>query len=108
MNDFKKFREELPSKKKFHSSLTEENLVTKNMNLFFCVWKKIEMKTMKGYYNLYLKYDVLLSANVFETFRKNSLKNYRLCPSHYLSAPDLSSNALFIIRKIKLELIPDT
>ena len=34
------------------------------------------MKTMKDYYDLYLKYDVLLSADVFEKFRKNSLKNY--------------------------------
>ena len=49
---------------------------------------------MKDYHNLYLKCDVLLLADVFEKFRNNSLKNYGLCPSHYLSAPDLSSDAM--------------
>ena len=42
---------------------------------------------MKDYHNLSLKCDVLLLANVFERFRNTSLKNYGLCPSHYLSAP---------------------
>ena len=48
------------------------------------------MKTMKDYHDLYLKCDILLLADVFEKFRNNSLKKYRLCPSHYLSAPALS------------------
>ena len=48
------------------------------------------MKTMKDYHDLYLKYDVLLLADVFQKFRKNSLKNYGLCQSHYLSALGLS------------------
>ena len=39
-----------------------------------------EMKTMKDYH-LYLTCDVLLLADVFGKFRKNSLKNYGLCPS---------------------------
>ena len=39
-------------------------------------------ETMKDYQNLYLKCDVLSSADVFENFRNNILKNYRLCPTH--------------------------
>ena len=38
----------------------------------------------------YLTCGVLLLADVFEKFRNNSLKNYGLCPSHYLSAAALS------------------
>ena len=52
--------------------------------------KKIEKKTMKDYHHLHLKCDVLLLADVFEKFRNNSLKNYVLCPSQYLSVPGLS------------------
>ena len=37
-----------------------------------------------------IKCDVLLLADVFKKFRNNVLKNYGLCPSHYLSASDLS------------------
>ena len=36
------------------------------------------MKTIKDYHNLYLKYDVLLLADVFEKFRNNSVRNYGL------------------------------
>ena len=45
-------------------------------------------------------------ADVFEKFRNNSLKNYGLCPSHYLSAPALSWDAILNMTKVELELIP--
>ena len=59
---------------------------------------------MKDYYDFCLKCDVLLLADVFEKFRNNSLKNYGLCPSHYLSAPGLSWDAILKMKKIKLNL----
>ena len=68
---------------------------------------KFEMKTMKDYHELYLKCDVLLLANVFEKYRNNSLKNYGLFPSHYLSPPVLSCDAMLNTTKVELELIPD-
>ena len=71
------------------------------------VWKKLEMKTMKDYDNLYLKCDVLLLADVSEKFRNNSIKNYGFCPSHYLSAPGLIWDAMLNMTKGKLELISD-
>ena len=40
-------------------------------------------------------------------FRNNSLKNYELCPSHYLRAPGLSWDARLKMTKTKLELISD-
>ena len=45
---------------------------------------------MKDYHDLYLKCGILLFDEVFEKFRNNSLKNYVLCPSNYLSGPPLS------------------
>ena len=51
--------------------------MTKNINMFLMFRINLKMKTMKDYYNLYLKRDVLL-ADVFEKFRNNSLKNYLL------------------------------
>ena len=69
------------------------------MIMFFKVWNKFEMKTIKDCHNLYLKSDVLLLVDVFEKFRNNSLTNYRLCPSHYLSAPGLSWDAMLKMKK---------
>ena len=54
-----------------------------------------------------MKYDVLLLGDVFEKFRNNSIKNYGLFPSHYLSAPDLSWDARLNMTKVELNLIPD-
>ena len=66
------------------------------------------MKIMKDYHHdLYFKCDVLLLADVFEKFRNICLKNYGLCPSHYLSAPGLIWNSMLKMVKIELELIPD-
>ena len=65
------------------------------------------MQMIKDYHDFYLKCDVLLLANVFEKFRNNSSKNYGLCPSHYLSAPGLSWDAMLNMTKIQVELISD-
>ena len=73
-SDLEKFKEELRSKEKFYSSLTNRK-ITDNEHVLN-VWKKFEMKTMKDYHSLYLKCDILLLADVFEKFRNNSLKNY--------------------------------
>ena len=107
MSDFEKFKEELPNKEKFYSSLTGKKINDKEYEHVLKVWNKFEMKTMKDYHDLYLKCDVLLLADVFEKFRNNSLKNYGLWPSHYLSAPALSWDAMLNMSKTKLELISD-
>ena len=48
---------------------------------------------------------------MFEKFRNNSLKNYGLCQSRYLSAPALSwdnkTKTMLNMRKGELELITD-
>ena len=53
------------------------------------VWNKFEMERVTDYQDLYLKWHAFLLGDVFEKVRNNSLKSYGLCPSHYLSSPDL-------------------
>ena len=72
------------------------------------VLNKSEMKTMKYYHDLYLKSGILLFVDVLEKFRNNNIKNYGLFPSHYLSAPSLSWNAMLNMAKVKFELISDS
>ena len=86
-------------------SLTGREISDKEYDHVFKVLNKYEMKTMKDYHDLYLKWDVLLLADVFEKFRNNSLKNYGLCPSYYLSAPALRWDAMLNIAKLELDLI---
>ena len=58
--------------------------MTKNMSMFLTFGN---LKNLKDYHDLYLKCDVLLSANLFEKFSNNILKNYGLSSSDYLSSP---------------------
>ena len=67
--------------KSFYDSLTNRKINDKEYEHVLNVWNKFQMKTIKDYYDLYLKCDVLLLADVFETFRNNSFKNYGLCES---------------------------
>ena len=54
----------------------------------------VEKKTLGCYHDTYLKTDVLLSADVFETFWNTCLKNYKLDPAHFYTAPGLAWQAL--------------
>ena len=62
---------------------------------------------MGGYHDLYLKSDVLLLADVFESFRKTCLQYYKLEPCHYFTSPGLSWDAMLKMTNIKLELMTD-
>ena len=44
---------------------------------------------MGEYQDLYLKTDVILLANAFESFRRVCLENYGLDPSHFYTVPGL-------------------
>ena len=59
------------------------------------VWNTMKKKKTLGcYHDTYLKTDVLLLADVFETFRVTCLKNYKLDPAHFYTAPRLAWQAL--------------
>ena len=73
MNDFGKFKEELPSKEKFYSSLTGRKINDKDYEHVLDVWDKFKMRTMKNYHD----------DDVFGKFRNESLNNYGLCLSHF-------------------------
>ena len=85
MSDFEKFKEELSSKEKYYSSLADRKISDKEYEHVLNVWNKLEMETMKYYHDLYLKFDVLLFADVFLKFRNNSLKNYGFGASYHLA-----------------------
>ena len=65
------------------------------------------MKNMGDYHDHYFKKDVLLLADVFETFIKTGLKYYELDPCHYFSSPGLSWDAMLKMTDVKLEKMPD-
>ena len=80
MNSFERFNEEkLPARKKFYSpakdwkigdngKISDGHISVKDYLTCEKIWDKFEMKNMGDYHDHYLKKDVLLSVDVFETF----------------------------------------
>ena len=56
--------------KKFCSYLTGKQISDKENEHVLKVWKKFEMKTIKHCHDLYLKCDVLLSADVLKNLER--------------------------------------
>ena len=71
------------------------------------VWDVFKVNTMGDYYDLYLKTDVLLLADVFEKFINTCLEYYGLDPCQYFRSPELSWNAMLKVTGIELEVISD-
>ncbi|XP_072024902.1 uncharacterized protein [Amphiura filiformis] len=108
VNSLEKLQEtSLPPKDTFYSKLNEEHISDEDYEHAQNVWNAFEMKTMREYHDLYLKSDVLLLADVFESFRKLCLKNYKLDPCWYYTAPGLSYDAMLKTTGVKLDLLVD-
>ncbi|CAH1107474.1 unnamed protein product [Psylliodes chrysocephalus] len=108
VDSFEKLDEKgLPSKENFFDNLKGESVSDEDYDKAKEVWDTFKCKTLNDYAMLYLKTDVLLLADVFENFRKICLKQYKLDPAHYLTAPSLSWDAMLKYTKIELELLTD-
>ena len=109
MDSFRRFSERsLPGIEDFYSILNDTNISESDYSHAKRVWSAFQIKDLGDYHDLYLRTDVLLLADVFESFRSTCLSHYRLDPCHYFSAPGLSWDALLRMTKINLDLITDT
>ena len=95
------------TKSDFRNDLTGEDISDCDYEFYEEICKKFDIKTLGEYHDLYLKSDVLLLSDVFESFRETCFQYYKLDPAHYYSAPGLSWNACLKMTGIELELISD-
>ena len=109
MDSFKRFDEDkLPDKRLFFfSSLKDKCISKEEYDRAIKIWNVFKIKTLREYYDLYLKTDVLLLADVFEKFIKTCLDYYGLDPCHYFSSPGLSWDAMLKMSGVELDLISD-
>ena len=98
---------QLPPKEKFYSRLNDEDISDEDYEHAKRVWEAFNIKTLRGYLELYNEVDVLLLADVFENFRDICLENYKLDPAHYFTAQGLAWDACLNMTKVKLELLTD-
>ena len=108
MDSFEKFDQaELPTKDQFYSILNDQHITNDEYDHAKKVWKVFNIETMGEYHDQYLKSDVLLLADVLESFRKTCLQYYKLDPCQYFTSHGLSWDAMLKMTDIKLELMID-
>ena len=108
VDSWEKFEEtELPPKEAFYSKLNMKGISVEDHEHAKKVWSSMKKKNLGEYHDVYLKTDVLLLADVFETFRETCLKHYALDPAHFYTAPGLSWKAALKHTGVELELLRD-
>ena len=108
MDSFGKFSEnKLPTKDDFYSILNGEHISDTQYVHAIKVWYTFKSNNKGEYHELYLKSDVLLSADVFENFRMTCIQYCKPDPSHYFTSPGLSWNSILKMTDRVLELIID-
>ena len=108
LDSFKKFSEnKLPDRCKFFSSLKDVCISEKDYWKADNIGSVFKINAMGDYYDLYLKTDVLLLADVFRKFINTCFDYYGLDSCHYFSSPELSLDAMLKMTGIELDLISD-
>jgi len=99
--------QELPPPLAFRDSLRKTDVSEDDYAYAQRVWDEFGCRTLGDYADIYLKTDVLLLADVFETFRDNCLEHYGLDPSHYLTLPSYTWDCMLLHTKVKLDTLQD-
>ena len=89
-------RTSLPPKNEFCSELNNKNVSESDYKHAKEVWDAFNIKSVRHYHDLYIQSNVILLADVFETFRDAHicLTYYELDPAWYYTAPGLSRDAM--------------
>ena len=96
-----------PQKEAFYSKLSNVHISDDDYTHAQKVWAIFGCKTLGDYSDLYCGTDVLLLANVFETFRKMCLRQYGLDPTHYYTSMGLSWDPPLKKTGVEIELLTD-
>ena len=108
MDDLSKLDEaNLPPKDKFYDELSEAHITEDQYAHAMAVWKVFHCESMLDFQNLYMRLDVCLLADIYESFRSQSLAQYRLDPAHFLTSPSLSWSACLLKTGVELEILSD-
>ena len=106
MDSWEKFDETtIPPREFFCSKLNLENITDKDYAHPQEVWDAFEIKDHCKYHHLYVLYDTLLLADVFENFKDKCIEIYEFDLIHFGFEPELPWQACLKKTEVKLELI---
>ncbi|XP_050500679.1 uncharacterized protein LOC126888603 [Diabrotica virgifera virgifera] len=98
---------DLPPIEAFYNKLNDTNLTDEKYAHAKIVWDTFNIENLGQYSDLYLKTDIVLLADVFETFRKKCFITYGLDPAWYYTMPGYSWDCMLKYVGCNLELLRD-
>ena len=101
------FDEKLPSIDKFYSSLKLQDIEKKEYDKSLEIYKKLKCKNVKDYLEIYMKLDICLQADIFNTFRNTIWNKFEIDCSKYITSCSLSLDLMLKYTKVKIELFKD-
>ena len=101
------FDKELPSIDKFYSSLKLQNITKEEYYKTLEIYKKLKFKNVKDYLEIYMKLDICLQADIFNTFRNTIWDKFEIDCSKYITNCSLSLDLMLKYTKAKIELFKD-
>lgn len=107
-DSFERFNEVVfPPIEAFHNDLSDEACDPDDYEYAKKMFEKY-CNNLGDYHDLYLRSDVYLLSDVFESFRDLCGKNYDgLDPTHYITSPNMAIDAALLKTGVKLELLHD-
>jgi hypothetical protein len=97
----------LPTRDSFKNDLTGEECSEEDYEHAHRAWREFRCRTFKDYMLRYLELDVKILSDVFEEFRRMSLRQDGLEPVHFVSLPGLSFMSAFKMTGETIHLLQD-
>ena len=101
------YDKELPPIDKFYSSLKLRNIEKEEYNKTLDIYKKSKCKNVKDYLEIYMKLDICLQSDIFNSFRNTIWDKFEIDCSKYITNCSLSLDLMLKYTKVKIELFKD-
>ena len=101
------FDKELPSIDKFYSSLKLKNITEEDYKKTLEIYKKLECKNIKQFLEIYMRLDVCLQSDIFNSFRNIIWDKFEIDCSKYITSCSLSLDLMLKYTKVKIQLFKD-
>ena len=101
------YNKELPSINKFYSSLKLQHISKEEYDKAIDIYKKLKFGNVKHYLEIYLKLDITLQADIFNTFRNTIWNKFEIDCSKYVTSCSLSIDLMLKYTRVKIELFKD-
>ena len=101
------YDKQLPSIDKFYSSLKLQNVSKEIYDKTLDIYKKLNCKNVKDYLEIYMKLDICLQSDIFNSFRNIIWDKFDIDCCKYVTSCSLTLDLMLKYTKVKIELFKD-